>query len=219
MSSSLEECGNQTQVLPPPLPALPHREKLSHPPLAVYVWVKLLPLCTPVSLSDGANTGTCPGRTPAYAGALQRERGTAYLSLGDQRGLCLPCHFKRCLCPSLIRTMCWQAEMSTLRGWCPPPPSLPRWLLCGCGGKEPEVTTAYSTLRKSLGSSPDAPLLQTPRAQETGVWATTAFEKQKTSRPMAKMRRLQGCQMPPGTQSRQGACLRWRFPLSKPRCS
>lgn len=62
---------------------------------------------------------------PRHMQVLYRGNAAWPVSLGDRRGLCLPCHFKQCLCLSLILTMCWQAEMSTLRGWCPPhPPSL-----------------------------------------------------------------------------------------------
>lgn len=94
-------------------------EKLSHPSLTVCMSAAGYFLFEPQFpyLSDGANLGTCRGRTPAHAGALQREHGMACLSLS------LSCHFKQYLCPYLHLTMFWQIEMSALRSWdpCYPP--------------------------------------------------------------------------------------------------
>lgn len=100
-------------------------EKLSHPSLIVCMSVAGYFLFEPQFpyLSDGANMGTCRGRTPAHAGAPQRENGMACLSLRRKRALGLSCHFKQYLCPCLHLTMFWQIEMSALRSWdpCYPP--------------------------------------------------------------------------------------------------
>lgn len=151
LSLSLEECGNQTQVLPPLLPAPPHREKLSHPPHSIHRGQVTSSLHLSF-LIRWSKHGDLPWENPGICRCSTEGRRHG-LSLRDWRGLCLPCHFKRHLSPSLILTMCWQAEMSTLRGWCPPhPPSL-----SGCCVMWRERTRGHYSLlhtQKGCGKQP-----------------------------------------------------------------
>lgn len=105
----------------PPCPTTP-REALASP--SQYTWGQVTSSLHLSFLIRWSKHGDLPWENPGICRCSTEGRRHG-LSLGDRRGLCLPCHFKRHLSPSSIRTMCWQAEMSTLRGWCPPhPPSL-----------------------------------------------------------------------------------------------